>query len=203
MAVSMEAGDHAQEGLDMATQPSAWAPEIRIPVWADATQARKNRDDDYAEPEALCLELGYGLVRFLAWQLPSWRLAEEIAQDAFLVMWRKWPHIRNHENLRCYLYKVATHLAWDTAEERTCVFLRDDTPDHARGGQEDLPPGYHGRLAISEAVEKLPLRQRQTVWLFYFCGFHQDEIAEIMHIKRTTVAALLRQARCRLSGLLG
>ncbi len=160
-------------------------------------------DDSYLELDALYRELGPNLVRYLRRLLRHSGLAEDIAQDAFLIMWRRWPYIRNHENLRGYLYKVATRLAWDMVKERTRVLLREETLDHTGREREGSSRGYDERLAVREAVEKLPLRQRQAVWLFYFCGFQQDEIAEIMQIKRDTVGALLVQAHCRLSELLG
>ena len=56
---------------------------------------------------------------------------------------------------------------------------------------------------MREAVGKLPPRQREAVWLFYFQDFAQHEIATIMQIQRGAVGALLFQARSRLAGLLG
>ena len=58
-------------------------------------------------------------------------------------------------------------------------------------------------MDIWKAISKLSACQREAVWLFYFMDFKQDEIATIMQIKRSTVGALLSQARSRLSGLMG
>ena len=57
--------------------------------------------------------------------------------------------------------------------------------------------------AIREAIGKLPPRQREAVWLFYFQDLKQHEIATIMQIQRGAVGALLFQARSCLAGLLG
>jgi RNA polymerase sigma factor (sigma-70 family) len=165
----------------------------------------KSGDDNFAELDELYQEWGPGLIRWLRWQLPSSReVAEDIAQDAFLIMWRNWPRIRSHPNLRGYLYTTARHLMWEVAKERPRVFLQAESPDEAGSEREDDPSeGYSRKLAIEKALEKLPRRQRQAVWLHYICDFKQDQVAKIMQIKRGTVAALLNQARNRLAELLG
>jgi RNA polymerase sigma factor (sigma-70 family) len=161
-------------------------------------------EDNFAELDALYQEWGPGLVRWLQWQLQSsWGLAEDVAQDAFLIMWRRWPHIRSHPNLRGYLYTTAMRLMWDVARERSRAFLRAE-PSHEAGSRMENPSdSYDKSLAVRAAIEKLPPRQRQAVWLHYICGFKQDEVAAIMQIKRGAVGALLFQARSRLAELIG
>ena len=155
------------------------------------------------ELDALYKQLGPGLVGYLRRLLRSSGLAEDIAQDAFLILVRKWPDVRNHPCPRAWLYKVARHLAFDTFKERSREFLSEE-PDQAIAGWIDLWDDSHemGR-DVREAVGKLPLRQREAVWLYYFCDFKQNEVATIMQIKRDTVGALLFQARRSLTGLLG
>jgi RNA polymerase sigma-70 factor, ECF subfamily len=158
--------------------------------------------DTYAELDALYQELGPGLIRYLRRLLHSSVLAEDIAQDAFLILMRKWPDVRNHPCPKAWLYTVAKHLAIDTLKERSREFLSEE-PDQATAGWIDLWDSHDARTAVREAVGKLPPRQREAVWLYYFCGFKQNEVATIMQIQRGTAAALLFQARGRLAGLLG
>ena len=155
-----------------------------------------------AELDALYQELGPGLVRYLRRLLHSGGLAEDIAQDAFLILARRWPDVRNHPCPRAWLYKVARRLAFDTFKERSREFLKEE-PDQAMAGWTDPSDSYDTHVAVREAVGKLPPRQREAVWLFYFCGFKQNEVATIMQIQRGAVAALLFQARSGLAGLLG
>ena len=136
-----------------------------------------------------------GLVRYLRRLLHRSDLAEDIAEDAFLILLRRWPDVRNHPCPKAWLYTVARHLAFDTLQERSREFLREDPPDVVDAGRVDPSDGYNTSVAVREAIRKLPLRQREAVWLFYFCGFRQNEIATIMQIKRDTVGALLFQAR--------
>lgn len=155
-------------------------------------------DDSYVKLDALYQETRPGLVRYLRRLLHGSGLAEDIAQDAFLILVRKWPDVYDHPCPKAWLYKVARHLAFDTFKERSHEFLWEEPPD-----QVDPWDSYDTGAAVREAVGKLPLRQREAVWLFYFCGFKQNEVATIMQIQRVTVGALLFQARSRLAGLLG
>src|SRR4051794_37985203 len=79
--------------------------------------------DNYAKLDALYQEWGPGLVRYLRRLLHSSALAEDIAQDAFLILVRKWPDVRNHPCPKGWLYTVARHLAIDTLKKRSREFL--------------------------------------------------------------------------------
>ncbi len=152
--------------------------------------------------DALYRELGPDLIRYLRRLLQhSSGLAEDIAQDAFLILVRRWPDVRNHPNLKAWLYTVARRLAIDTLKERSREFLREEPPDQESTVWVDPWDSYNTSAAVREAVGKLPPRQREAVWLFYFCGFKQNEVATIMQIQRGTVGPLLSQARSRLAEL--
>lgn len=164
----------------------------------------KGDDDDLAGLDALYQELGPGLIRYLRRLLQhSSGLAEDIAQDAFLILVRRWPDVRDHPNPKAWLYTVARHLAIDTLKERSREFLRPEPPDQQAAGGNDPADSYDVTAAVREAIGKLPPRQREAVWLFYFQDLAQHEIATIMQIQRGAVGALLFQARSRLTGLLG
>ena len=161
-------------------------------------------DDHYAELDALYRELGPGLIQYLRRLLQhSSGLAEDITQDAFLILVRKWPDVRSHPSPVAYLYTVARHLAIDTLKERSREYLREEPPDQESAGWNDPWDGYNTNAVVREAIGKLAPRQREAVWLFYFCDFKQKEVATIMQIQRGAVGALLFQARTRLAGLLG
>ena len=163
----------------------------------------KGGDDNYAWLDALYQDLGPELVRYLRLLQYSSGLAEDVAQDAFLIMMRKRADVRNHPNPKAWLYTVARHLAIDTLKERSREFLEEEPPDQQAAGEDDPADSYTERATVREAVGKLPPRQREAVWLFYFQDFAQHEIATILQIQRGAVGALLSQARSRLAGLLG
>ncbi len=161
-------------------------------------------DGDSAELDRLYREWGPNLIKYLRRNLQDSRgLAEDIAHDAFLILWRRWPDVRNHPCPRAWLYTVARHLLIDTLKERSRVFFKEELPDPVRAREDDPSDGYVLSVSVWEAIKKLSDRQREAIMLFYFAGFKQIEIATIMNIQRTTVAVLLSQARRRLDGLMG
>ena len=161
-------------------------------------------DDDFAELDTLYQKWSPGLIRYLRRNLQdSGGLAEDVAQDAFLILWRRWSDVRNHPCPKAWLYTVARHLVIDTLKERSRVLLRGDLPEQLGATEDDPSDSYVLSVSVREAIKKLTERQREAVTLFYFAGFKQSEIATIMNIQRATVAVLLSQARSRLAGLMG
>lgn len=161
----------------------------------------KGGDDHYAEFEALYKKLAPGLRAYLQMRMQYNRsLADDVMQEATRIMWRKWELVRNHPNQKAWLYMVAGRIADRTLKKGSREIPQEDMSVHAGTGQNDQEDSY---TALREAVEKLPERQRQAVWLHYFYGFKQHEAAAIMQVKRVTVAALLLQARRHLGDHLG
>jgi RNA polymerase sigma factor (sigma-70 family) len=179
------------------------ASRVREPARTGARQARKGGDDNHAELDALYQELGPGLIRYLRRLLHYGGLAEDVAQDAFLILVRRWPDVRKHPCPKAWLYTVARHLAMATLRERSHEFLKEELPDREGPVSSDPEQSYSDAAAVREAIGKLSPRQREAVWLYYYEDFAQDKIATIMQIQRGAVGALLYQARSRLAGLLG
>ena len=49
--------------------------------------------------------------------------------------------------------------------------------------------------SLYDAVMKLPSKYRAVIHLYYYEGYDQSEIAEILHLKRTTVQTRMSRAR--------
>jgi RNA polymerase sigma factor (sigma-70 family) len=164
----------------------------------------KGDGDNHAELDALYQELGPGLIRYLRRLLQHYSgLAEDIAQDTFLILVRGWPDVRRHPCPKAWLYTVARHLAMATLRERSHGFLKEELPDREGSVGPGPDESYNDSAAVREAIGKLSPRQREAVWLYYYEDFAQDTIATIMQIQRGAVGVLLYQARSRLAGLLG
>ncbi|MGH3219400.1 MAG: RNA polymerase sigma factor [Streptosporangiaceae bacterium] len=161
----------------------------------------KGDDDYYAEFEALFKTLAPGLRVYLQMRMRYNRsLAEDALQEAARIMWVKWTDVRDHPNQKAWLYMVAGRLADRMMKKASREVPEEDMSVRADAGQND---SEGSSTPLQEAVGKLPERQRQAIWLHYFYGFKQHEVAAIMHIQRGAVAALLFQARRRLADLLG
>ncbi len=65
---------------------------------------------------------------------------------------------------------------------------------------EDIPDETN--RAVLEAVLSLPMKYRAPVHLYYYEGYSQKEIAEILHISLTAVQTRMQRARTMLKEVL-
>jgi RNA polymerase sigma-70 factor (ECF subfamily) len=126
--------------------------------------------------------------------------AEEILQEAFLRVFKHINTAREGVSLSPWLYRIAVNLAYDwVGQRRRRQVTLDDIieqlimpvaapPDQTVERQELLS-------LIHEAIDKLEVRQRVTLVLFYLQDFSLAEIAEIMECPVGTVKSRLHYAR--------
>lgn len=127
-----------------------------------------------------------------------------MAQESFLVVRDRWDRVREMEQPKAYLFKVAIRRFWRTVAGRrpSLASLRDageylvNFPDpadafRAAEDQADLMPLLH----------QLPPRQRQVIWLRVGAGFSEAETAGILSVSVGTVKSQLHEAKRKLSEL--
>lgn len=118
--------------------------------------------------------------------------AEDICQEVFLTLVRKNPDFEAEENRQAWLIRLTVNRVitlWRSAWRRR-VTLGDDAARHRAEPVQDE--------ALADALASLSAGDRILIQLFYFEGFHTDEIAEILHRKPATVRTQLLRARKRL-----
>jgi RNA polymerase sigma factor (sigma-70 family) len=147
-----------------------------------ADETRTNFDASYdalfGELAAFCRALGAGSE------------AEDIAQETLLAGRRQLAELRDPARLRAWLRRIA---------------LRSVMRAHRRprvGQIEDralLPVASDLGLDAGAAIARLPERERLAVVLVYGMGYRQEEAAELLGVRRGTVAASLWKARRQLA----
>lgn len=122
--------------------------------------------------------------------------AEDVAQEAFVKLWRNPPALRNQAALKGWLVRVARNLAIDRLRRarNTSDSELELLVDPSTG-----PDGHlrHGQAAgeISAALAQLPERQRTALQLTYFEALGNQETASIMDVSVEAVESLLSRAR--------
>ncbi len=140
-----------------------------------ATVAKTSFDALYQSEYIAMVQLGYLL-------LGSRALSEEIAQEAFLSVSRRWDSIDNPGG---YL--------------RTCVVngchqrnRRDQIESkHQFHGQDDVFPAE--LIDLHDALRRLPERQRSSVVLRYFVDCTEADMAKLLECRPATVRSLVRR----------
>jgi RNA polymerase sigma factor (sigma-70 family) len=134
-------------------------------------------------------------------------LAEEIVQEAFLVLWRDPGAYREERGtFRAWLMSTVHHRAVDVVrrEETQRKRAREELPDVEREAdvgdvvaeQTDLAGS---RIKVRRALEEIPPAQRQVLELMYFEGKTQTTIADELELPLGTVKSrtLLGMRRLR------
>jgi RNA polymerase sigma-70 factor, ECF subfamily len=130
--------------------------------------------------------------------------AEDVVQEAFLSIWRRAISYRPERgSIRSWICSIVRNRAIDrlrneTAPGRAALFL-EDTPDvPALSDTWSEVVAELSRKEIRDAIDLLPLEQRQTIELAYWCGMSQREISDAMHVPVGTVKGRARLALVKL-----
>lgn len=125
--------------------------------------------------------------------------AEDLAQDVFVVMCRRWSDFQSDRPLRPWLTGIAHHLALDHARKhsRREVATEDiDGEDGAPWPDDQLASARARRLAL-QALAMLSEQHRSVLVRHELDGLSIRAIGQEWSIPFFTVAARLRRARLR------
>ena len=130
--------------------------------------------------------------------------AMDVAQEAFLRLWKQWEDGEVILNPRAWLLRVARNLAEDHAKS---AFRRNGThpPQTMNGvqGHEPLPLESLEREEtfgqLREVLAQLQQTDREILTLRYALDYNTDAIAETLGINATAVHMRLSRARQRLA----
>jgi len=126
-------------------------------------------------------------------------LAEDIAQDAFLRVWKSADRYTPTAQFSTWLYRIVVNLCLDVFKKRKPA--AGDLPDGSDLRAEDptviLERGERA-LAVRRAVAALPERQRIAVVLQRFSGLSIRGIAEATGATESAVESLLVRAHAAL-----
>ena len=140
-----------------------------------------------------------GLVKLAKIMLGDQATAEDIVQDAFLGLYRKWPSLADQGRALGYLRTSVLNGCRTALRARA----RRDRRDRAAAARDGwlaadsaeaavlLSEEHHEVLA---AVSKLAARQRQALTLRYYLGLSPEETARAMGISVGTVKSAVSRA---------
>lgn len=144
-----------------------------------------------------------GLVAYLARLTGSAERGEDLAQEAFLRLFRAAGRYREEGHLTAFLYRIATNLVRSEArrERRWRLLVPVLAPagtaaEEPRGPRRVLQRELQDRLG--RAVAALPLSLRAPLVLYEIEEWPQREIARALGCREGTVKSRLHRARARL-----
>ena len=148
------------------------------------------------------------IIHFLFRMVRNEAVAEELAQEVFLRVYRSRESYRAEAKFSTWLYRIATNLAVnharDTKYERQAQTLELDAPDTESGTTPEVAdddPNIEQRLlreermaAIRAQVQALPERQRMAVLMHKYQEMDYRQIGEVLKLSESATKSLLFRA---------
>ena len=197
------------------TQPSLapppLPPSLRAGDWTQATDAeimqRAGLGDD-ACLEYLISKYRRPIVYFMFRMVRNQAVAEELAQEVFLRVYRSRQSYRAEARFSTWLYRIATNLAVnyarDTKQERSASTVYLDATDAETGTSPDVADSHlsveqnllqqERMRQIRAHVMALPERQRMAVLMHKYQELNYKEIGDVLKLSESATKSLLFRA---------
>jgi len=148
------------------------------------------------------------IINFMYRMVHNQAVAEELAQEVFLRVYRSRETYRAEARFSTWLYRIATNLgvnyARDTRHERAASTVYLDETDAETGTTPDVAdstPGAEDGLlrrerlnAIRQHVLALPERQRMAVLMHKYEGMDYRQIGDVLKLSESATKSLLFRA---------
>lgn len=148
------------------------------------------------------------MISFLFRMVRNQAVAEELAQEVFLRVYRSRESYRAEAKFTTWLYRIATNLAVnharDTRHERSAQTVYLDAPDEETGSTPDVAddePSVEQSMvreermaAIRAQVMALPERQRMAVLMHKYQGMDYRQIGDVLKLSESATKSLLFRA---------
>ena len=148
------------------------------------------------------------IIHFMFRMVHNQAVAEELAQEVFLRIYRSRETYRAEARFSTWLYRIATNLgvnyARDTKQERSASTVYLDEPDTETGIMHDVAdstPSAEAKImrrermqAIREHVLALPERQRMAVLMHKYEEMDYRQIGDVLKLSESATKSLLFRA---------
>ena len=147
------------------------------------------------------------VVHFLYRMVQDAAVAEELAQDVFLRVYRSRAGYKPTAKFTTWLFRIASHLALNWIRDAKTERAREELgemPDRRSSVEQSLVREA-GLIEVRTAVAALPERQRAAVLMHKFEEMDYSQIAKALDLSESAVKSLLFRAyetlRARLAHL--
>jgi RNA polymerase sigma-70 factor, ECF subfamily len=166
------------------------------------------RAGDMAAFDYLLARYRRPIIHFMYRMVHNESVAEELAQEVFLRVYRSRESYRAEAKFSTWLYRIATNLgvnhARDTRHERAASTVYLDETDEETGTSVDVAdstPGVEDKIlrrermaAIKQHVMALPERQQMAVLMHKYEGMDYKQIGEVLKLSESATKSLLFRA---------
>ena len=133
-------------------------------------------------------------------------LAEDVAQDVFIKVYKALPGYRHDKPFTHWLHRVAANAVTDALRRRRPIVSLDgmeQLPASREADPQDIATRHDMQRAVRDAIASLPSHYRDTIALQAFGELSYEEIAKTLDIPLGTVMSRLNGAKKLLRERLG
>jgi RNA polymerase sigma-70 factor (sigma-E family) len=187
---------------DLGSSAALHWPEPDLPDQGANQDANATTDADaQAAVAALYRAQAAGLIRLAYLMLGDRAAAEDVVQDAFFGLYRRWDRLADPAGALPYVRSSVLN-GCRTALRRRALGHRVTAYQPPTGSAEAAVLSREERQEVMRAVRRLPDRQREALVLRFYLDLPDLEIARIMGIRPGTVRSAMHRALKALGHLL-
>src|SRR5215470_5297094 len=175
-------------------QPAA---SVRDPAPPD----RADLDAAEAGVTALYQAHALGLMRLAHIMLGDRPSAEDVVQEAFCGLYRRWSHLSDTGRALQYLRMSVLNGCRSVLRRRTGQRAQPGDGRPAASAEAAVISG-EDRREVMQALRRLPARQREALVLRYYLDLSPEEIATVMGIGPSSVRSATHRALSSLGRML-
>jgi len=164
-----------------------------------ASSYRRFRDGDDSGLTDIIREYRDGLIFYLNSIVGDIVVAEELAEDTFVLLGTKKPRDKGKGSFKTWLYTIGRNITLNYLKKSSkknevsideCAEISGDevTPETSYIRDEQ-------KIMLHNAMKKLKPEYRQVLWLIYFENFSNKEVAAVMKKSVHNVETLVYRAR--------
>ncbi len=140
-----------------------------------------------------------GLIFYLNSIVGNINVAEELAEDTFVLLGTKKPRDKGTGSFKTWLYTIGRNIAFNHLKRRARISeVSVDDCAELISEEKDLETAFikeERKIAVHRALRKLKPEYRQILWLIYFEDFSNKEAACVMKKSVHNIETLVYRAR--------
>ncbi|MGH9492679.1 MAG: RNA polymerase sigma factor [Terriglobales bacterium] len=203
--MALERGMLAGGDGEAAASPTALPSSPGFALLTDAEVMLRVKAGDDSAFDHLVEKFRRPLVGFLYRMARSQAVAEELAQEVFLRVYRSRKSYRASAKFTTWMYRIATNLAVNYARDSRARRGEVSLDEPAESGAAlEVADGEltaeqsllrrERRRAIRSHIEALPERQRLAVLMHKYQGLDYRQIAQVLKLSESATKSLLFRA---------
>ncbi|MBM7786277.1 RNA polymerase sigma factor [Tenggerimyces flavus] len=165
--------------------------------------ARSEPETDRDEAVAQLYETHWlGMVRLAGLMLGDRPSAEDVVQDSFAELYRRWDKVRDRSKVVTYLRSTVLNRSRNVIRRRQLALRRKPLYEPPVWSAESEAVLGEDRREVLVALNKLPARRREVLILRYFVDLSDAQIAQTLGIAEGTVRSAAHHGLATLAKIL-